>query len=345
MTTSLTKEESAALRELADELFASITAPHLNIQSLTLPFDSTQWELTAQAGLTLLTTPEDAGGSGASLAEAAIVVEESGYHALPGPLADNDVLAAWVLREIGVQIDAGPMAVASATQLSGATLSIDAVPWADSVDRLLIVGPDAVAVVPRGAIETTPVHELAGEGRKHVTVALSDATIVPTADDMRPEFRMRGALVRSWQICGATRRCLDLAIAHVADRVQFGRPLAKFQAVQLLLAQSAGAVTMASTAAAMATTHADRDGFDCPASQMSVAAAKIQACRAAETVSRATHQAHGAIGFTLDHQLRHFSGRALAWSRDFGTARAWEQTLGRIVMSSPDPLWSQITRL
>jgi acyl-CoA dehydrogenase len=85
-------------------------------------------------------------------------------------------------------------------------------------------------------------------------------------------------------------------------------------------------------------------GFTGSVSALAVAVAKAQSARATATVSRATHQVHGAIGFTLDHQLRHFTLRALAWRGEFGNERFWERRIGEIVLASgADALWPLVT--
>ncbi|MEP9417348.1 acyl-CoA dehydrogenase [Gordonia sp. VNQ95] len=342
-TTSSSAEERAALRELADDLFTSITGPHLNDQTTALTSTESQWTSLHESGLTLLTTPEECGGNGAGPADAAIVAERAGYHALPRALGDNDLLGAWLLYSTGLDVPTGSMVVAlTDSDLSG-TVEVDSVPFVESSDWLLVVGPGGLAQIATSAISATPTPDLGGEQRARVSFDAAAATVTSLPTDMRPEVRLRGALVRSWQISGAVQRCLDLAIDHVQTREQFGRPLARFQAVGQLIARSAGAVAMARTAADQATSAVAENGFGAPSTVMAIAAAKIQAGKAATQVARQTHQAHGAIGFTLDHQLRHFSGRAQAWGRDFGTARAWQRELGSMVLANPAPLWEQIS--
>jgi acyl-CoA dehydrogenase len=85
-------------------------------------------------------------------------------------------------------------------------------------------------------------------------------------------------------------------------------------------------------------------GFAAPAGQLAVAVGKAQSARAAGTVSRVSHQVHGAIGFTLDHQLRHFTLRALAWRGEFGNERFWERRIGETVLAGgADALWPMVT--
>jgi acyl-CoA dehydrogenase len=132
---------------------------------------------------------------------------------------------------------------------------------------------------------------------------------------------------------------------HVIQREQFGRPIAKFQAVQALISDAAGKLAMAKTAAAFAGNIAANHGFNSVPARFAVAVAKIESARAATTVTRNAHQVHGAIGFTLDHRLRHFTARALSWRSEFGTQRHWQQTLGRTALESGKTVWELVTEL
>ena len=338
-----TATELAGLRELADDLFGSITEPHLHSQQTALPYSAESWRLLGESGLSLLTTPEASGGSGAGITEAAIVLDRSGYHALPAPLAESDLLAAWLLVAAGADVPDGPLTAASTMLSADADLVVlEHVPWAQVASAVVVTGPGFVGVADLAECSVTPVGDLAGEYRGNVTVPASALQTLPTAD-LRPEFRIRGAWARSAQICGATERALDLATVHVGERHQFGRPIGKFQAVQELIARSAGYLVAAKAAASHAATAVDERGFGGPEAQVAVAVAKIQAGRAAVAVSRDVHQAHGAIGFTLDHQLRHFTTRMLAWNRDFDGPSVWERELASVFLASGVSVWEFAT--
>jgi alkylation response protein AidB-like acyl-CoA dehydrogenase len=72
--------------------------------------------------------------------------------------------------------------------------------------------------------------------------------------------------------------------------------------------------------------------------------AKSQAARAAGVNDRTAHQVHGAIGFTLDHQLRHYPLRMQAWRSEFGDERHWERRVGEITLAAGAPdVWPLLT--
>lgn len=337
-------DELAALRELADDLFGSIADPLLNVPDLVLPYSSDTWRLLSESGLTLLTTPESAGGSGARVTDSAVVLERSGYHALPAPLAETDLLASWLLARCDADIPTGPMTAAIVSTSSSDAATLDPTPWLRIADHVVVAGPGMIALAAVDKDSVIPAGDLAGQHGGRLLLQPDAVNVLDDSADVRDEFIVRGAWARSAQICGALERSLDLAIAHVTQRQQFGRPIGKFQAVQELIARSAGALTTAKAASAHATAVVEAHGFDSPIARDAVAVAKIQAGHAAASVSRDVHQAHGAIGFTLDHQLRHFTSRALAWNRDFGLPLFWEKELGRRALESGDTLWEFVVR-
>ncbi|MDV7241884.1 MULTISPECIES: acyl-CoA dehydrogenase family protein [Rhodococcus] len=338
-----TTAELDALRELTDDLFGSITRPHLHSPQTTLPYSSEAWDLLGESGLTLLTTPESAGGSGGGITEAALMLDRTGYHALPAPLFETDLLASWLLGLHGTDASSAPMTAVqvdwSPGDLRAGKIVLNRVPWGQIASDILVAGDRFVGRIRTADAKIEPVGDLVGEHYADASVSVETLEVVPTSTDTRSEYLTRGAWARSEQICGALERILDLGIAHVTERHQFGRPIGKFQAVQELISRSAGLVTTAKAATAHAAAVVAQEGFDADGSRIAVSIAKIQAGRAATVVSRDIHQAHGAIGFTLDHQLRHFTTRALAWNRDFGTPTQWSKELGRRALGSGMSVW------
>ncbi len=342
--------ELSALGELADDIFRASTAGTLDVPRRGLDYDPALWDTLSTAGLTLLTAPEACGGGGASVRELAVVLDRAGYHAAPIPLADNDVLAAWLLRTAGLSIPNGPMVAAVTHQpLDGSrlTATLEEVPWPRAAETLVVVGAEFVAALGRDQFVANDETDVAGQplGRVTVDTALDAGQFAAVTADFTAEFGVRGAWARSVQTCGALARALELTCSHVTQREQFGRPLAAFQAVQELIATAAGALSLAKTAADFATDIADDTGFDSASAEFAVAVAKIQSARAATVVSRNAHQAHGAIGFTLDHKLRHFTTRALAWRSEFGVQRHWQRRLGQMVLDSEATVWEIVTQV
>ena len=339
-----------AVRELADEIFASTTEPMLDVQRVDMEFSHELWSTLRDAGLTLLSTPEERGGSGASLRELAVVLEASGYHAAPVPLAEHDLLASWLLGIGDLPAGSGAMTAAVTDQRltkHRLTAILDHVPWAGIAETLVVAGDGFIATIPLAAVRIEPLMDIAGQpgGRVHIDTELDRERYAEIAVSPANEYRLRGALARSLQTCGALSRALALTCEHAQQREQFGRPIAKFQAVQALIANAASSIALAKTAADFAVEAVISHGFDTPRGVFAVSVAKIEASRAATLVARNAHQVHGAIGFTLDHRLRHFTSRALAWRAEFGVQREWQHRRGNLVLESPDGVWELVTAL
>jgi hypothetical protein len=127
------------------------------------------------------------------------------------------------------------------------------------------------------------------------------------------------------QIAGACRAMLDLARTHALEREQFGRPIARFQAVRHRLAEVLVAVE-----ALDATLVAARDD---PGSE-TAALAKAVAGRASRTVSRNCQQVLAGIGFTTEHRFHRFLKRTMALEGLFGSADDIVLDIGRRLLST-----------
>jgi acyl-CoA dehydrogenase len=218
------------------------------------------------------------------------------------------------------------------------------VPWAkDAVGLAVLVsggersGP-GIAYLQREDYRATEGHNLAGEPRDDVEFA--SAAAVPGASDLKMEdWRALAATARAAQMAGAMQTLLALSVQYAQERVQFGRPIGKFQAVQQNLAVLAGQAAAATAAAEGAIEAAGRD-----LSSPLIAAAKIRCGEAAGIGAAIAHQVHGAIGFTQEHSLHHSTRRLWSWRDEFGNEAEWSRALGgRAAKAGADQLWSMIT--
>ncbi|WP_227980412.1 acyl-CoA dehydrogenase family protein [Nocardia spumae] len=310
------------------------------------------WRLIEELGLTRIGIAEELGGSGGDAEQARIVLRSAAYHAVALPLAETLWLAAPLLADARLPIPDGPLTVASAAigqfrvrpNLSGSSWQLDGVlrrvPWARSASRIVVAADDRVCLVDPSDCRITHGANLAGEPRDEVY--LDGVTV--DADDLgslpyRVDLRERGALARSVQIGGAAQRALDHSLEYATQRVQFGRPIAAFQAVQQYLAQMAGEVAAAnlSVASAVHKTAGRPNGAHL------VATARVNACRAAGIVAELAHQVHGAIGTTREHDLRLATTRLWSWREEFGGEAEWARVLGDKASADGDP-WHLVTR-
>jgi acyl-CoA dehydrogenase len=129
-------------------------------------------------------------------------------------------------------------------------------------------------------------------------------------------------------------------VRYAGERIQFGRPIGRFQAVQQQLALAAAEVAAASAAAEAAARVATGDGIGAASTRFAIAAAKARTSEAAGAVARIAHQVHGAIGFTREHDLRLFTTRLWAWREEDGSDAEWNTEVGAMALAAgPDELW------
>lgn len=136
---------------------------------------------------------------------------------------------------------------------------------------------------------------------------------VDSGDDI-PLAAGRRAL--GWWLIGASRAMLSLAREHALDRVQFGKPVATFQAVRHKLAE-----TLVVIEGAEATLGSATDDF-------TSLLAKAAAGQAALTAAQHCQQVLGGIGFTAEHDLHRHVKRALVLDGLLGSARELTREAG-----------------
>lgn len=309
------------LEQLVDDLCGRSTGDEL-------------WRNLEDTGLARLTSSQGAGP-----AEAAIVLSGLAKHAAAVPIAETDLLGAWLANKAGVPVpDTGPLtvAIAEATEDGGRiTGTARDVPWPVGSVVLAARTSDALHVAVIDGARVVGGHNLAGEPRGSLTFDLAETRTVDVG--AADELTRRGAWARCSQIIGALDAACDLTVAHTGERVQFGRPLSKFQAVQHSLAAMAGEIERARAATALAVTAAADYGFDHPATDYAVTAAKVAVGRAVDPVTTVAHQLHGAIGVTIEHRLWLFTMRARSWVDEFGTTTQYARRLGRMALAADDP--------
>jgi len=137
----------------------------------------------------------------------------------------------------------------------------------------------------------------------------------------------RAAVAKSVEMVGAAQQVLEMTVDYAKERVQFERPIGSFQAVQHHCANMALAVD-ASRYLAYQAAWMLSEGLPC---DMEVAAAKAWISDSLKQVSVLGHQVHGAIGFTLDHDMQLYSRRAKAAEVVFGDSDFHREQLARIL--------------
>jgi len=285
------------------------------------------WRAIEASGFLDLMVSEDAGGAGLALPELYPLILELGRHAVPLPVAPTIVARAWL----------GPSAVPGRVGLAPAPIqqgdggwTCPMVPAGRWVDQVLAGDGRSPWLLPAAQAERrlSGVHGsgMASLHWSELPAAWSDAV---AADQILPT----AALLKAAELCGAMHKVLEMTLTYCNDRVQFGRPIGKFQAVQHQLSVMAEHIA----AASVATEGAFASG-SCAPSRLSAALAKARASEAAPLVAATAHALHGAIGVTDEYDL-HLYTRLLHEGRmACGSELYWQRVVGEDFLAQPQSL-------
>jgi hypothetical protein len=280
------------------------------------------WNDLAGLGWLGLHVPEDLGGSGYGLSELVVIVEEMGRAVAPGPFvptvmasaalvaAGTDEVKARLLPGLADGSVRGAVALGSAATVSGGSASGDVgvVLGAGLADVLLVpVGDDVVVIDCRAGGASVEIPANLDPTRRSGRVTLDGAAVevLPGARQVMVDL---ARTILAAEATGVARECTDMAAAYAKERLQFGRPIAMFQAVKHHCANMLVATELATAAVWDAARAADAGGGD----QLSLTAAIAAnlAAAAADLGANLNTQVHGGIGFTWEHDAHLYMRRA-----------------------------------
>ena len=275
---------------------------------LTGAVDRGLWKRLADTGVFSLRMPEGDGGLGAGLAEAAIIHEEIGRAAVPGPVTVTSVLAPHVPGA------SDGTAVVAAAFTTSRPVVIEHLAGADLValmgrTEVRLIAADAIAaeMLPAPLDPLTPIHVATGD--------LSGAEPILGVEAANGIFE-EGTLLTAAASVGLAAGAVDMATSYAKERTQFGRPIGSFQAIKHLIADA-----HAGTEVARAAVHSAAVGIDEAAPAAAIAravfGARLLASRAAAKATRACIQVHGGMGYTWEVDAHLFLKRALVLDTHF----------------------------
>ncbi|EDX82140.1 Acyl-CoA dehydrogenase, C-terminal domain protein [Brevundimonas sp. BAL3] len=269
------------------------------------------------------------------------IFEATGRHATPAPLAET-AFAGWLLAQAGIAQPEGVLSFARCDAIDSEVFDVDIsdVPWGRAAAHVVLVSPGPegqVALIETARLGWVLDVNMALEPRDSLKAKAMTVIARGAHGHTVDLVQVGGALVRSAQIAGALKRCLELTVQYSNERVQFGRSIGKFQAIQQQIAHFASLSLMAGNAAECA--FADAGGLN---SQLT-AVAKISAGDAGDVGAAVAHAVHGAMGFTKEYML-HFSTRRIwAWRGEYGSSAWWAERLGAAMCAAgEDGLWPAI---
>ncbi len=340
-------ELSTILTDTANRLFTDHLPKEKRIAAEEGEWPTALWNAVEESGFPRVLVSEERGGAGASWEDAAVLLKACGTHAVPLPLAET-IVAAWLLDAAGLDVPDGPLTFAEGDiEISGGKArllgALYAVPYGADATHVVVVSPADggahVALFGPGSA-SNPVRNVAREPRTDLTI--NDPAVAHGLAKVPGDAAILiGALMRASGIAGALETSLAQAVQYAGERVQFGRPIAKFQAIQHQLAELATQAASVGVAVDTAIRAVEADPLD---ARFEIAVAKVRAADAAETGAGIAHQVHGAIGFTYEHGLHFWTRRLWSWAPEYGGATRWARELGRdAIAGGGAALWPRVT--
>jgi alkylation response protein AidB-like acyl-CoA dehydrogenase len=253
------------------------------------------WRDLAGLGVTALAVPEAAGGLGAHAVDLVVACEELGHHALPGPVAESLAAVPTLLAEAGEFPDwLGGLADGSLIATVAAPPDVPFAADADAASLVLLAEAGTLYLGKPG----DPQRSLDETRRLFPVLGAEVLGTGPPVSRATSRALGLGTLAGSAQLLGAGRALLEMAVRYAGQRVQFGRRIGQFQAVQHQLADVAIALEFARPLLYAAALSAGG-----PAADRDTSAARVACAEAAHRAARAALQVHGAIGYTQEYGL------------------------------------------
>jgi acyl-CoA dehydrogenase len=331
--------EDSARRVIADDLTnAVIEASEQGTWAGAL------WDNLEKQGLLQPAAIAEGSDAGEVLEMEAAVVRAAAETATPLPVAETAV-AGWFLARSGIEVPSGVLSLALFTNTDKLSLAdgrvrgrLDRVPWARNAIGIVAVADRKLVLMDPCGSKITHGLNMAGEPRD--AVEFDSATPIAVGGTANIEQMLcRCAAVRALQLAEASARVLEMTVDYAGQRKQFGKPIGGFQAIQHQLAAAASEVASARVAAQQARLALATQNnvlFAC-------GIAKARANDAGGAVARASHQVHGAIGFTREYALHRFTRRIQAWRAEYGSSAFWNRRVGELILKSKGSVWSIIS--
>jgi alkylation response protein AidB-like acyl-CoA dehydrogenase len=326
------------------------------------------WQRLTAQGWPAVLIPEDQGGLGLGLLEAAVIARCLGAGAVPGPitasliggeairiagspaqrdrwlpeLAEGRARFAVALLRPGAALDQpGDGVDAKEDRLTGEVSQVEYPHLADRIVVAARIGTDDAEprvglwlVDPSDPGVTITRTGTVDATTRTATVTLAGAVGERLGDDAvddaaAAELVSRATVLAANDLVGIAREALTRTVDYLRTREQFGRPIGSFQALKHHLADLLVALTMAEHAAWYAA-HALDAGL--PGAQVSVCVAKAKASDVAKLATARMIQYHGGIGYTWEHEAHFFFKRARRLEQTYGDATQHRERIARLTL-------------
>jgi alkylation response protein AidB-like acyl-CoA dehydrogenase len=304
--------------------------------------DPVTWRrLSAELGLAGLAVPEAFGGAGAGPGEVAVVVEEFGRVLLPSPYLSTAVAALTLAGAAAACPEAARRylpGLADGSVIGALALDADVTVTNETgpnetvtgVARHVVDGPAAglLLVRARGELFAVAASDAAAQPletldqtRRQAAVRFDRAPALPAGPAASAVALQRVLLAA--ECAAAAEHCLEVTVAYLMSRRQFGRPLGAFQALKHRVADLKVAVTSAQATARAAVLASASDPISLPP------LAALHCSRTFVQVAGEMIQLHGGIGFTWEHEAHLYFKRAKSTQLLLGPVSGLRTEIGR----------------
>ncbi len=304
-------------REMLRETVAALVAKHASPAAVREAmesehgYDESLWRLLCeQVGAAALVVPDEHGGAGGSLGDAAVVLGELGKGLVPSPLLGTTLAELALLAADDVDADAlGSLAEGAA--IGAVVFDPDYVVNGDIAD--IVIATNDGKLERWTAFDAEPVATM--DPTRRLARVTPQNTAPLGADPGMADF---AAILLAAEQISAAARCLELTVEYTKERVQFGRPIGSFQALKHRMADLYVAVQAARAVV--------KDAAEAP-SPTSAALARVAATEAFSTVAAEGIQLHGGIAITWEHDMQLYFKRAHGSSQLLGPPRDYLRRL------------------
>jgi alkylation response protein AidB-like acyl-CoA dehydrogenase len=312
-------------REMLAETVASLVAKHASPAAVRSAmesdpgYDESLWQLLCeQVGAAALVVPEELGGAGGELADAATVLQELGRALVPSPLLGTTLAELALLA--APEPDADTLASLAEGSLIGAlVLDADYVVNGDIADVVVAAADGHLSRWTRFSAQ--PVATM--DPTRRLARVRPEDTVTLGPD---PGLADSAAILLAAEQIGAAERCLELTVEYAKNRVQFGRPIGSFQALKHRMAD----LYVAIAAARAVVADACSDPTPTNAATARLAASETLCKVAAEGI-----QLHGGIAITWEHDMHLYFKRAHGSAQLLSSPRELLSRLEPEVLNTP----------
>ncbi|MFI7417358.1 acyl-CoA dehydrogenase [Nonomuraea sp. NPDC049684] len=305
------------------------------------------WPGLAEQGLLGLHLPEESGGSGYGLLEAAVAVEALAEKLAPGPYVPT-VLASAVIHA-SKRHDLLE-ALADGT-LTGAVALSGSLTGSRADDGSLVVSGTADPVLAGSLADVLVLPVTTSEGEEWIAVDASAATVTPvrSLDLTRPVAKVElaearvpaervldgvespdvlnlAAILLGAEAAGLASWCVTSAAAYAKVREQFGRPIGQFQGIKHKISRMLVALEQARATVWDATRAEGRE------LEYAAAVAGVMAPDAAVQCAKDAIQTFGGIGYTFEHDVHLYYRRALTLRALLGSSAEWAASVTALAL-------------